>query len=182
VIFEIFCANIPGDLPDRNFHRRPQRSQRLASPSVFPREAGANRERERRRREGLLQGEERRSRARDRLVAYAPLRACSLLWTVRSIYDLRRMPYGWRRCEQSYNSVDAQKADCEKTFPGRFTTNHSIVCSQNVPKCFRSDHRTISSTLLCFDEEVGRLLSLAVAPVTLANDGFCISRSVFSSP
>jgi hypothetical protein len=115
-------------------------------------------------------------------ISLCSLAPCSLLWTVRSIYDLRRMPYGWRRCEKSYNSVDAQKADCQKTFPGRFTTNHSIVCSQNVPKCFRSDHRTISSTLLCFDEEVGRLLSLAVAPVTLANDGICISRSVFSSP
>jgi hypothetical protein len=67
------------------------------------------------------------------------------------------MPYGWRRCEQSYNSVAALKGDCKKIFPDRFATNHSLVQSPNVRQCSRSEHRTISSTLSSFGEEVGRL-------------------------
>jgi hypothetical protein len=86
------------------------------------------------------------------------------------------MSYGLRRCEQSYNSVVAPKANCEKTFPGRFSRNHSPVQSPNVLKYFRSEDRTISSTLSCFDEEVGRLLSLTVAPVTLADASQCDVR------
>jgi hypothetical protein len=122
---------------------------------------------------------------RSSLSAYAFVPPCSFLWIVRSIYDPGRMPYGWRRCEQSYNSVAAPKADWEKPFHDRFPANHSIVCSPNVPRCFRSDHRTISSTLSCLDGEAGRLLSLAVAPVILTNDvlDLCTHnrRSVFSS-
>jgi hypothetical protein len=92
------------------------------------------------------------------------------LWTVRSIYDLRRMAYGWRQCEQSYNSVATLKAGREKTLPDRFPTNHSIACS-HVPKCFRSGHRTINSTSSYCDVEVGRLLSLSLGPVTPTKDG-----------
>jgi hypothetical protein len=91
------------------------------------------------------------------------------------------MSYGLRRCEQSYNSVVAPKANCEKTFPGRLSRNHSPVQSPNVLKYFRSEDRTISSTLSCFDEEVGRLLSLTVAPVTLADASQCdVRRSTFN--
>jgi hypothetical protein len=107
-------------------------------------------------------------------------RASGLLWAVRSIYDLRRMPYGLRRCEHFYNSVVAPKANCEKKFPGRFPGNHSPVQSPNVLKYFSSEDRTISSTLSCFGEEVGRLLILTVAPVTLANASQCDEgRSTF---
>jgi hypothetical protein len=92
------------------------------------------------------------------------------------------MPYGWRQCEQSYNSVPVSKADCEKIFPDRFATNHSLVQSPNVPECFRSKHRTISSTLSHFGEKVGRLLILPVAPVGLANASHCdVRRSVEGS-